>query len=67
MASSVQRALTALGAPVLVYAPVVSLHELDTAVAYLLRRLLRQSKNRLVLTPELRDMRNQTMLFVFGL
>lgn len=39
MAGSVQRALTALGAPVLVYAPVVSLHELDTAVAYLLRRL----------------------------
>jgi len=39
MATSVQRALTALGAPVLVYAPVVSPHELDTAVAYLLRRL----------------------------
>ncbi len=39
MASSVQRALTALGAPVLVYAPAVSAHELDTAVAYLLRRL----------------------------
>ncbi|MEY4547296.1 MAG: Bifunctional protein PutA [Pseudomonadota bacterium] len=39
MASSVQRALTALGAPVLVYAPAVSQHELDTAVAYLLRRL----------------------------
>jgi len=39
MAGSVQRALTALGAPVLVYAPVVSPHELDTAVAYLLRRL----------------------------
>jgi RHH-type transcriptional regulator, proline utilization regulon repressor / proline dehydrogenase / delta 1-pyrroline-5-carboxylate dehydrogenase len=39
MAGSVQRALVALGAPVLVYAPVVSQHELDTAVAYLLRRL----------------------------
>jgi RHH-type proline utilization regulon transcriptional repressor/proline dehydrogenase/delta 1-pyrroline-5-carboxylate dehydrogenase len=39
MAGSMQRALTALGAPVLVYAPVVSPHELDTAVAYLLRRL----------------------------
>jgi hypothetical protein len=25
------------------------------------------SKGRLVLTPELREMRNQTMLFVFGL
>jgi hypothetical protein len=25
------------------------------------------SKNRLVLTPELREMRHQTMLFVFGL
>jgi len=29
--------------------------------------LSRVSKNKLVLTPELRDMRNQTMLFVFGL
>jgi len=39
MANSVQRALCALRAPVLVYAPVVSPHDLDTAVAYLLRRL----------------------------
>jgi alcohol dehydrogenase (cytochrome c) len=29
--------------------------------------LSRPSKGRLVLTPELRDMRHQTMLFVFGL
>jgi hypothetical protein len=29
--------------------------------------LSRQSKGRLNLTPELRDIRNQTMLFVFGL
>ena len=29
--------------------------------------LSRISKGRLVLTPELREMRNQTMLFVFGL
>jgi alcohol dehydrogenase (cytochrome c) len=29
--------------------------------------LSRVSKGKLVLTPELREMRNQTMLFVFGL
>jgi hypothetical protein len=29
--------------------------------------LSRASKGRLTLTPELREMRNQTMLFVFGL
>jgi hypothetical protein len=29
--------------------------------------LSRVSKNKLTKTPELRDMRNQTMLFVFGL
>jgi alcohol dehydrogenase (cytochrome c) len=33
----------------------------------ILSGLSRQSKGRLVLTPELRDMRQQTMLFVFGL
>jgi len=33
----------------------------------ILSGLSRQSKNRLALTPELRDMRQQTMLFVFGL
>jgi alcohol dehydrogenase (cytochrome c) len=33
----------------------------------ILTGLSRQSKNKLVLTPELRDMRQQTMLFVFGL
>jgi alcohol dehydrogenase (cytochrome c) len=33
----------------------------------ILSGLSRVSKNRLTLTPELRDMRNQTMLFVFGL
>jgi len=33
----------------------------------ILSGLSRQSKGRLVLTPELREMRNQTMLFVFGL
>ena len=30
-------------------------------------RLSQISKGRLTLTPELREMRNQTMLFVFGL
>lgn len=39
MANSVQRALTSLGAPVLTYAPAVYLGEMDTAVAYLIRRL----------------------------
>lgn len=39
MANSVQRALTSLGAPVLTYAPAVHLAEMDTAVAYLIRRL----------------------------
>jgi hypothetical protein len=29
--------------------------------------LSRPSKGRITLTPELRDMRDQTMLFVFGL
>jgi hypothetical protein len=29
--------------------------------------LSRVSKGRITLTPELREMRNQTMLFVFGL
>jgi alcohol dehydrogenase (cytochrome c) len=33
----------------------------------ILSGLSRQSKGRLALTPELRDMRQQTMLFVFGL
>ena len=33
----------------------------------ILSGLSRQSKGRLVLTPELREMRHQTMLFVFGL
>jgi alcohol dehydrogenase (cytochrome c) len=33
----------------------------------ILSGLSRQSKARLALTPELRDLRNQTMLFVFGL
>jgi alcohol dehydrogenase (cytochrome c) len=33
----------------------------------ILTGLSRQSKNKLVLTPELHDMRQQTMLFVFGL
>jgi alcohol dehydrogenase (cytochrome c) len=33
----------------------------------ILTGLSRQSKGRLTLTTELRDMRNQTMLFVFGL
>jgi alcohol dehydrogenase (cytochrome c) len=33
----------------------------------ILSGLSRQSKGRLALTPELRDLRNQTMLFVFGL
>jgi alcohol dehydrogenase (cytochrome c) len=33
----------------------------------ILSGLSRQSKGRLVLTPELREIRNQTMLFVFGL
>jgi alcohol dehydrogenase (cytochrome c) len=33
----------------------------------ILSGLSRQSKNRLTLTPELKDMRQQTMLFVFGL
>jgi alcohol dehydrogenase (cytochrome c) len=33
----------------------------------ILSGLSRQSKNKLVLTPELKEMRNQTMLFVFGL
>jgi len=33
----------------------------------ILSGLSRQSKNRLTLTPELREMRHQTMLFVFGL
>jgi alcohol dehydrogenase (cytochrome c) len=33
----------------------------------ILSGLSRQSKGRLVNTPELREMRNQTMLFVFGL
>jgi len=33
----------------------------------ILTGLSRQSKNKLVLTPELREMRQQTMLFVFGL
>ena len=31
------------------------------------RGLSRVSKGRITLTPELREMRNQTMLFVFGL
>ena len=39
MANSVQKALSSLGAPVLTYAPAVSQDELDTAVAYLIRRL----------------------------
>ena len=33
----------------------------------ILTGLGRPAKNTLVNTPELRDMRNQTMLFVFGL
>jgi RHH-type transcriptional regulator, proline utilization regulon repressor / proline dehydrogenase / delta 1-pyrroline-5-carboxylate dehydrogenase len=39
MANSVQQGLSRLGAPVLTYAPVVSVDEMDTAVAYLIRRL----------------------------
>lgn len=39
MANSVWRALRLLDAPVLAYAPVVSEHEMDSAVAYLIRRL----------------------------
>ena len=39
MAPSVQRALVQLGAPVLVYAPAVAQGDMDTAVAYLIRRL----------------------------
>jgi hypothetical protein len=32
-----------------------------------MNRLSRVSKGRITLTPELRDMRDRTMLFVFGL
>lgn len=39
MANSVRRALTGVGAPVLVYAPAADTGELDSAVAYLIRRL----------------------------
>jgi RHH-type proline utilization regulon transcriptional repressor/proline dehydrogenase/delta 1-pyrroline-5-carboxylate dehydrogenase len=39
MANSVQTALSLIGAPVLTYAPAVGEAELDTAVAYLIRRL----------------------------
>lgn len=39
MANSVQRALSVVGAPVLTYAPAVGDAELDSAVAYLIRRL----------------------------
>jgi RHH-type proline utilization regulon transcriptional repressor/proline dehydrogenase/delta 1-pyrroline-5-carboxylate dehydrogenase len=39
MANSVQRALSLIGAPVLSYAPAVGDAEMDSAVAYLIRRL----------------------------
>lgn len=39
MANSMRHALAKLGAPVLVYAPAVRRRELDSAVAYLIRRL----------------------------
>jgi RHH-type transcriptional regulator, proline utilization regulon repressor / proline dehydrogenase / delta 1-pyrroline-5-carboxylate dehydrogenase len=39
MANSVQRALSLVGAPVLTYAPAVADAEMDSAVAYLIRRL----------------------------
>jgi RHH-type proline utilization regulon transcriptional repressor/proline dehydrogenase/delta 1-pyrroline-5-carboxylate dehydrogenase len=39
MANSVQKALSLVGAPVLTYAPAVGDAELDSAVAYLIRRL----------------------------
>ncbi len=45
MANSVQKALSALGAPVLTYAPAVNQDELDTAVAYLIRRLDENTAN----------------------
>lgn len=39
MANSVQKALSLVGAPVLAYAPAVGSAEMDSAVAYLIRRL----------------------------
>jgi RHH-type proline utilization regulon transcriptional repressor/proline dehydrogenase/delta 1-pyrroline-5-carboxylate dehydrogenase len=39
MANSVQKALSLIGAPVLTYAPAVGDAEMDSAVAYLIRRL----------------------------
>ncbi len=39
MANSVQKALSLVGAPVLAYAPAVGDDEMDSAVAYLIRRL----------------------------
>jgi RHH-type transcriptional regulator, proline utilization regulon repressor / proline dehydrogenase / delta 1-pyrroline-5-carboxylate dehydrogenase len=39
MANSVQKALSLIGAPVLTYAPAVGPAEMDSAVAYLIRRL----------------------------
>jgi RHH-type proline utilization regulon transcriptional repressor/proline dehydrogenase/delta 1-pyrroline-5-carboxylate dehydrogenase len=39
MANSVQKALSLVGAPVLTYAPAVGPAEMDSAVAYLIRRL----------------------------
>jgi RHH-type transcriptional regulator, proline utilization regulon repressor / proline dehydrogenase / delta 1-pyrroline-5-carboxylate dehydrogenase len=39
MANSLQRALSLIGAPVLTYAPAVGDAEMDSAVAYLIRRL----------------------------
>ncbi len=39
MASSMQRAITSVGAPMLTYAPAVADSEMDSAVAYLIRRL----------------------------
>lgn len=39
MAEPLQRSLRSLGAPVLVYAPVVGDHEFPSAIAYLVRRL----------------------------
>ena len=48
-------------------APPISFEAGGKQYVAILSGLSRQSKGRLVLTPELREMRNQTMLFVFGL
>jgi alcohol dehydrogenase (cytochrome c) len=48
-------------------APPISFEAGGRQYVAILSGLSRQSKGRLVNTPELREMRNQTMLFVFGL